>query len=204
MGVRTYANTPKEPGIDLGDTAVAITSANALRHAPKDLLAALRDLPCFVVGGTTAAQARKAGFANVREGPGTAEGLASDVIADAATHAVLLLCGRVRLSNVEQRLAEAGIAVRALETYDTLPVRYAPKALSALLGKEPIDAVLLYSGGAAASLLRRQWPQGDTFATTKFLCLSQRVADRLGSVDGRHILVAEEPTEDALFARLES
>ena len=199
-----YASTPLEPGIDLGDTAVAITSANALRHAPKDLLAALRDLPCFVVGGTTAAQARKAGFADVREGPGTAEGLASDLIADAATHAVLLLCGRVRLSNVEQRLAEAGIGVLALETYDTLPVRYAPEALSALLGKEPIDAVLLYSGGAAASLLRRQWPQGDTFATTKFLCLSQRVADRLGSVDGRHILVAEEPTEDALLARLES
>ncbi|MDQ2632708.1 MAG: uroporphyrinogen-III synthase, partial [Pseudomonadota bacterium] len=54
-------------------TAVAATSANAIRHAPAALLDRLSKLPCFAVGEATAAIARDAGFSNVVDGEGDAE-----------------------------------------------------------------------------------------------------------------------------------
>ncbi len=200
VGFGEMAKSPAFQGMT--EIAVAATSANALRHAPKELLAALSGLPCFAVGGETAAQAREAGFSDVREGPGTADALAELLIGEPRPRNVLLLCGRVRLSGFERRLAEAGITVQALETYDTLPIGYAPEALSAALGKEPIDAVLLYSAGAAENFLGLHWQADGMFARTKFLCLSARVADRLVPLDDSRILVAAEPTEDALLALL--
>ena len=100
---------------------LAVTSANGLRHAPRDLLEAFAQTPCFVVGRKTGAQARAAGFTNAIEGPGDALGLA-EAIAHGAPRPgrVVYLCGRVRLPAFEQVLARAGIACRTVETYDTV------------------------------------------------------------------------------------
>src|SRR5687767_7485784 len=48
--------------------AVAVTSANAIRHAPGELLERLLSVPCFAVGEATATTARAARFSNVTEG----------------------------------------------------------------------------------------------------------------------------------------
>src|SRR6185312_986935 len=60
-----------------GMTAVVITSANGVRHAPAELIAALAHLPCHAVGSKTAQAAIAAGFMSVHEGPGDAERLAA-------------------------------------------------------------------------------------------------------------------------------
>jgi uroporphyrinogen-III synthase len=183
-------------------SAVAITSVNAIRHAPTQLLETLRGLPCYAVGGETATEARAAGFSDVRKGPGSAEALADWIICDPEPHAAIVyLCGRVRLSTFEKRLAEAGLDVHATETYDTLTVVYPPDTLSRVLETEPIDAVLLYSAGAAEHFPALA-ASNAMIGNPRLLCLSSRVADRLAGIEPSRIRVSAEPTEDALLALL--
>jgi uroporphyrinogen-III synthase len=181
---------------------IAITSANAIRHAPAEILSTVRQLPCYAVGGETAAKARAGGFSDVREGPGSADGLAEQIIREAEPDAAIIyLCGRVRLSTFEKRLTEAGFAVVAVETYDTLPIAYPPAVLSPILDTEPIDVVLLYSAEAAehfGTLAASETWSGDAI----FLCLSPRVADRLARFDASRVKVAAMPTEKALLELL--
>ena len=56
--------------------AVAVTSANAIRHAPDVVIERLKHLPCYTVGEATAGTAAYAGFSTVIEGGGDAESLA--------------------------------------------------------------------------------------------------------------------------------
>ena len=84
--------------------AVAVTSANAVRHAPKELIAALAALPCHAVGKRTAEAARAAGFLSVSEGPGDAEALADALAGGFPARRSSISCGRVRFPAFEARL----------------------------------------------------------------------------------------------------
>ncbi len=182
--------------------AVAVTSANALRHAPAALLAACGDKPCFVVGGETAAATRKAGFADPQVGPGDAGGLAR-LVADrcGAGARVLYLCGKVRLPVFEAELARAGLAVVALETYDTRPLGVGAKDLAAATGGRPIDAALLHSAESARLLagIAADPDSGRVLGDTRFFCLSPRIAAALEGIDASRIAVAGDPSEQSLF-----
>lgn len=130
--------------------AVGVTSSNALRHADPAHLSAFLPLPCFAVGEETAKTARRAGFADVRTGPGDAAGLA-DVIARALPPGSRLayLCGRKRKDALESALDKAGIAVTALEIYD---VADRTPDRTELTRAAEAEAVLVYSAGAARRL----------------------------------------------------
>jgi uroporphyrinogen-III synthase len=184
--------------------ATAITSANALRHAPKELIAALAQLPCHAVGKRTAEAARAAGFLSVHEGPGDAEGLAAVMAAQFAGRPVLYLCGRVRFAGFERELASAGVSVFPVETYDTITIEYDGNAVAARLGTRPVDAVLLYSAKAAEVMLSLagQPELAHLFEGATFLCLSDRVAAALAPVDGERIRVSPQPNEQALLGLL--
>ncbi|MFC3326374.1 uroporphyrinogen-III synthase [Mesorhizobium cantuariense] len=186
--------------------AVAITSANAVRHAPEELIATLAALPCHAVGKRTAEAARKAGFLSVSEGSGDAEALADSIAAALSDKAIVYLCGRVRFQGFEQRLKTAGVGVHAVETYDTLQVGYSDETIVALLSSQPVDAVLLYSAKAAAAmqvLARRPALQG-LFERTRFFVLSTRIAAALDDTANERIRIAAQPDEEALLALLRS
>jgi uroporphyrinogen-III synthase len=185
-------------------SAVAITSANAVRHASKDLIARLARLPCHAVGKRTAKAACKAGFLSVSEGPGDAEALADGIAAALAGQTVVYLCGRVRFPLFEQKLAAAGIRVHAVETYDTPAIGYADEAILARLSAQPVDAVLLYSAKAAVALqgLTNRPALRKAFETTRFFALSERIAAAFGGDAGDAIHIAEQPEEEALLALL--
>lgn len=182
--------------------AVAITSANAVRHAPPELLQRLVNLPCFAVGEATAAAAQAAGFAQVTEAGGDAGTLAGTIAAVRPAGSLAYLCGSVRRPLFEQRLADAGVTFVAVETYCTAKrVRPASKVLAAA-AERPIDIVLLYSANAAEALTETIAKPGleGLFRATAYLCLSPRIADALaGKIKGR-ILAAAEPSETALLA----
>ena len=184
--------------------AVAVTSANAIRHAPRELVAALAPAPCFAVGEKTAETARAAGFLLVTEGQGDAEALARTIIAAGSDKQLVYLCGRVRRPAFEEMLAAAGIAVSAIEVYDAVGIEYAPGAANSALGGLPVDAALLYSAEAAKALaeLTGRPELADLFENTAFLCLSARIAETLQRNGRGKILVAKEPTEDALLSLL--
>lgn len=186
--------------------AVAVTSANAMRHAPRDIVAALAALPCHAVGKRTAEASRKAGFLSVSEGQGHAEALADGLAGEFPGKTIVYLCGRVRFPAFEQRLREAGVQVHAVETYDTLAITYPDEAVLARLSGQPADAALLYSAKAAAALrvlTRRPALQG-LFEKTRLFALSARIAAAFGDTDGDRIHIAARPDEDALLALLRS
>ncbi len=187
-----------------GAGAVAVTSANAVRHAPAALIERLAARPCFAVGDKTAETARAAGFTCVTEGRGDAEALARTIIAASLAEPVVYLCGHVRRPVFEETLAAAGIAVRTIEVYDAVRIEDAPDAAISVLGGLPVDAALLYSATGAEALtefMRRPELAG-LFENTAFLCLSKRVADVFERAGRCKIRIAEEPTEDALLSLL--
>lgn len=180
--------------------AVAVTSANALRFAAQPLLAAIKPKPCFVVGAETASAARKAGLADPQVGPGDAEGLAQLVAARCGPGArVLYLCGKVRLPAFEAALAGAGLAVIAVETYDTLPSGVAAGDIAAASGGRPIDAALLHSAESARRLAALAPDVGDVLGSTRFFVLSPRIAAALEGIDPSRIATAGNPNEQALL-----
>jgi uroporphyrinogen-III synthase len=188
----------------VGAVAVAITSANAVRHAPKETIAALAALPCHAVGKRTAEAARKAGFLSVSEGPGNAEALADRLADDFPGKAIVYLCGRVRFPAFEQRLEAAGVQVRAVETYDTLAMSYSDEAVLARLSGRPVDAVLLYSAKAAAAVqgLTKRPALQELFEKALFFALSARITAALDDTANEKIRIAAQPDEDALLALL--
>lgn len=185
--------------------AVVVTSANALRHADPTLLAPFLDMPCFAVGEETASAAARAGFSSVVAGPGDAVGLAR-IVTDSLSSGVqlLYLCGRMRLSNVEDLLREKGMHVVVVETYDAPEIAYPAGELMVRLGSEPLDAALLYSSRAATAIGRLvSLPEIEPlFAETLFLCISERVAAAFRGVPQARVFVARTPEEAGLLALL--
>ncbi|MER9417808.1 uroporphyrinogen-III synthase [Mesorhizobium sp. M0306] len=186
--------------------AVAVTSANALLHAPKEVIAALAGLPCHAVGRKTAEAARAAGFMSVSEGPGNAEALADALAGGFAGQTIVYLCGRVRFPGFEERLQAAGVQVRAVETYDTVALDYSDEAVLARLSARPVEAVLLYSAKAAMAMqaLTSRPALRSVFEKTRFFALSGRIAAVLGKVAGERIRIAPKPSEDAVLGLLQA
>ncbi len=196
---------PADVGLSPDDgVAIALTSTNAVRHAPKEMVEALAALPCYAVGTRTAEAARKMGFRSVIEGLGDAETLAQAIAAAFPGKAIVYLCGRVRFPVFEQRLEAAGVRIHAVETYDTLAVPYSEEAVLARLTSQPVDVVLLYSAKAAAAmqvLISRPALQG-FFEKTRFLALSTRIAAAFDGSAGKAAGIAAQPDENALLTLL--
>lgn len=185
--------------------AVAATSANALRHTPADLLAALRGLPAFAVGGRTAAAFAEAGFGEARQAHGDAATLASLILAASRPpRRLAYLCGRVRRPDFEDALGAGGIPLLAIETYDTRPVAYSDAALGERLEGRPVDAALVYSarGAEALGAIAARAAVAALFERTAFLCLSAKIAAALPPALRSRARIAAEPMEEALLALL--
>lgn len=197
---------PLHPAISTGSVdAVAVTSPNAIRHAPQSIFDALRGKPVFAVGRRTGDAARAAGLNVVDDEAGDAERLAArmDAAFTVPSH-VTVLCGRVRRDVLETRLLEAGHRPRLIEIYDTLPLTPTDDEVQARLGDRPVDHVLVYSANGAArlsSLLERPVLQ-HRFHGACFYCLSSRIAEALRVEAGLEVAVADFPSEDSLLALL--
>ncbi|MCX7303446.1 MAG: uroporphyrinogen-III synthase [Hyphomicrobiales bacterium] len=190
-----------------GIAAVAVTSANAIRHAPTELLAALAGLACHTVGEATAATARASGFTDIRDGGGDAHGLADSVIRSRPGGTIVYLCGKMRLPHFEMTLAAAGLATAAIATYDTVGIDRAAAEIVDAVGGQGLDFALVYSANAAKSLagVVDESAVKPLFEKTTLICISPRAAAVLGHRPGKpagEILVAQEPTEESLLSLL--
>lgn len=185
-------------------TALLVTSANAVRHAPAEVLRQLDDLPCHVVGPKTAAAAREAGLTVVETGSGDARQLAELIAPSLAGRTAVYLCGRVRSADFEALLAEQDVTIMPVETYDTLPVEHTGKVAATHLAGQSVNAVLLYSAKAAQaySALAQRPELARYFERTRVLALSARVARAISAVSPGRLAVATRPDEDALLALL--
>lgn len=182
--------------------AVAATSANAIRLAPREIVAALRHLDCFCVGAKTADAARRNGFESIIEGSGDARRLATVIIESEIQGPLVYLCGRVRRPDLEDAFGAAGIANVPVEVYDTQAISRADREVLSILDGSPIDMALVYSvtAGKALDKLSRAQNFRHLFEKTAFFCLSERVATTLQSDEPRLIRTSLEPTEDAMLS----
>jgi uroporphyrinogen-III synthase len=184
--------------------AVALTSANAIRHAPEWLRASILTVPVHAVGATTAQSAREAGFADIVVGPGDAAGLAAAMgEALAPGSAVLYLCGRVRKPEFEEGLRNCGIRVIPVETYDTVPTDLADGDMRTL-DAGALFAVLVHSAEAAKALtkLATRPAVAHLFESARLVAISRRAAVPAQAVFAGRIVVAREPTEAAMLEAL--
>jgi uroporphyrinogen-III synthase len=183
--------------------AVAVSSANAVRHAPSRLVANLVAKPLFAVSDETALTASAAGFADVRSSAGSVSDLARDVAATVHSGGrIAYLCGRVRLDALEAGLAGSGVGVVPIETYDTRE-RLPSRSELAALDSAPIAAVLVYSARAADALAGLVGPRSGTiFRQTAFIAISDRVAERLAAVVPGRVCAAGMPNEESMFELL--
>jgi uroporphyrinogen-III synthase len=104
---------PIEAGLYEG---VLLTSANGARHAPAELIG----LPCFTVGESTAAAARRRGFADVHaaESDGAA---AAAMMAAAGVRRAIHPCGRHHVA-----VMAAGVEIERLVVYSAEPLEQGP------------------------------------------------------------------------------
>lgn len=181
--------------------ALAVTSANAFRHVPKEQLQPLKILPLFAVGEGTARAAQEAGFRTVIEGGGDAVRLAAkmtEVLSKGAE--VLYLAGRVRQPLFEHKVSKTGLNMTVHDVYDIETIDYSVNEIKAALDNGPFVAVLLYSAVAAKLFVElMQKADAEFDLKTRFLCISERVADCLPEEWRVQKLVADHPDESGVF-----
>lgn len=182
--------------------ALLLTSANAV---PALSSLSVGNRPVLTVGARTAAAAREAGLASVREAGGDAGALAA-LVREALPPGARLLhaAARDRKDEPEASLRAAGFEVLVWETYRARAVEEPPDALVEGLRARRIDAALHFSRRSAGILVGLVGRAGllAPFRAVQHLCLSADVAAALGDV-GAAVAVAEAPREDALFDALD-
>lgn len=190
--------------------AIAVTSAEAIRAlaALGQSLAFHFGRPLFAVGKATAKEAKKLGFTHVFTSEGSGIELA-ELIARNRTgtqQPLLYLAGSPRAAGFETRLTELNIPLRTVECYHMQNIAPDDATLRKLFIDSRADAVLLYSRQTALRFFSlpflRQHP--DTLAQTRFLCLSEAIADVIPTLLRANGDIADMPDEDSLLALLKT
>ena len=183
---RAWAPPPRPP------QAIAFTSATGIRLAGAGQHLGL---PVFAVGAATAAAARAAGHADVRDGGGTAQSL-FDRVAAAGFTDVLHLAGAERTPVV----VPPGLTIDVRTVYAAVPADL-PQAVLAALAAGAIDLVPLYSARTAVRFAAQVDAAGIDRAGLDLAAISPAAAAAAGP-GWRSLAVAMVPTEDGLFAEI--
>jgi uroporphyrinogen-III synthase len=185
-------------------SALAVTSAEAMRvlSAPGFELDVGKTV--FAVGDATAAAASSAGFREVHAGAGDGKDLAEMIASfpDARHQEILYLAGKPRAATFEDRLGALGISVRIAEIYEMITIDHSPADLERTLSGPPAEAVLLYSQENAARFFDLLTSQTALLSRMRVLCISARAAAAVPEAFSGRIEIAQSPTEDALLALL--
>ncbi len=167
--------------------AVAMTSANAARHAGPALYR-FTHLPLYAVGAATAAAARAAGFDRIVAGAGDAAALTALIAAEGAGP-VLHLAGE----DHRPLAAEGPVAV----VYRAAPVAMLPPEAIGAAGGGAV--ALLHSPRAAGMFRTLAEGVGLAVADLRIAAISPAAAATAGP-GWKAAAIADRPTDDALLA----
>ena len=165
---------------------VMLTSANAARQGGGAMTSFLH-LPCFAVGGATAAAAAQAGFADIRSGPSDGAALLRMMAAQGARSA-LHPCGLDHLAPAAGELSVRSIPVYAADAAERLPDE--PQAALAA------GAVALIHSPRAGALFGRL--VGGQREQIRLAAISEAAAQAAGA-GWAESAIAAEPRDEALL-----
>lgn len=173
--------------------ALLAGSANVFRHGGHGL-AAVKRLPVYAVGETTAAAARAAGFTVAGTGSGGLQGVLDTLVQTALAPGSRLL----RLAGTERvpLVLPSGISMEERVVYASEPQPFTPE-LAARLQRPAIIAV--HSAEAAQHLTAQCVTHGIRRAPLRIAALGQRIAAAAGDGWGE-VAVAARPDDNALLA----
>ncbi|MEL6299185.1 MAG: uroporphyrinogen-III synthase [Pseudomonadota bacterium] len=184
---------------------VIFTSRNGVRGlAARGLAAQFAATPCLTVGAGTADEARAAGFADVRSGPGEAHDLLAlvDAIAGEARFAILYARGADVAVDLESPLQDRGHYVESRVVYKMIETGAPDAALSDQIAGRGLGAVALFSPRASERYVAQITARGLTAGAAVYVhdCLSERVAAPLRQLGGLDIAVAAAPNLEEMLA----
>lgn len=191
-----------------GVTSLIATSRNALRAlVGSDVLALARNLTVFAVGGATAEEARRMGFARVVKGPGTGSELVPLIasLVDPAEEILLHLAGDRLACDIAGELYELGLRVETRVVYRMVQAQSLPAKVLSAIAAGDIDAVTLMSPQAAVVWTRlvEKHAVENSVRNIIHLCLSEAVARRLAPLEGIAIEATVRPTLEEMLALID-
>lgn len=202
------------PALVLAPRALSLPSAQALlltsRAAARALPPPMAALPVLAVGEATAAEARAAGWPQVRAAGGTAVELArlATELLDPARGPLLLAVGEGYGLDLAADLRGRGFRVLRRIAYAAKPAAALPDEAIVALAQGKVRTILFHSPRSAscAITLLRAAGLAATAAQTEALAISPRVAAAaaaaIAPLAWRGVRVAARPDEDALLALL--
>jgi uroporphyrinogen-III synthase len=174
-----------------GAAALAFTSQNAVNQFAA--LCRRRDLPVFAVGKSTAAVARRVGFAEVASADGAVEDLAALILAARPAGRVVVPAVREPAGDLLGPLAAAGIEAELQPIYETYEAAWSLPGF--------LDGVMLASPTAGKVLAARLQPA--QAGALRLYALSPACAAPLKDLPFEEVRIAERPNETALLALLQ-
>ncbi len=194
--------TGEQPKAAAYDGVIA-TSERAFAGLSDASIAGVAGAPVFVVGARTAAAAVKAGLPMPTVASSDAQALAAAIAERFSPPMRLLyLAGRDRKDALERALSAMGCQIETIATYEASAVRRWSEADIEALSHS--RAALHYSNRSAALALGLAHASGlmPMFRSALHVCLSQDAARPLREAGLCHMLVANQPQEDALIDAL--
>jgi len=187
-----------------GVQALLFTSTNGV--ASFAAASGRRDLRVLAVGDGTAAEARRAGFAEVESARGDVTALARLVAArlEPGAGALLHASGHAVAGDLAGRLARSGFTVRSVPLYHGVAADALSASTETALRAGEIDAALFFSPRTAAAFVRLARAAGIERSCSKMagIALSAAVASELEGLGWRRVRVAAAPTEAAMLRAL--
>lgn len=171
-----------------GFDAVMLTSANAARHAGPGL-AALRHLPCYAVGASTARAASGVGFADIRAGDYDGAALMA-IMADDDVRRALHLCGE------ETADLPALVPLAKRVVYESRAATSLPELARSAMADAPI--ALLHSPRAAALFGKLVDDAELSRGPVTLIAISPNAAAAAGP-GWRAVHVADRPSDSAML-----
>ena len=200
---------PLSHGLDADVAGVIATSANALRAVEPQLAgSSLLKLPLFAVGGHTAAEARRVGFAQVISAEGDAgklRNLLRKSLKAKKAKRLLYLAGADLSRDLAGELGADGFEVTTATTYRMAAVPALSRETREAFAANEVEAVLHYSQASARVFLEAARAEGVEISALAVpqCCISANVAAILREAGALRVLAAASPDENALFGALE-
>lgn len=141
----------------------------------------------YCLQGATRKAVLEMGDVEILATAANADELANKIIANKSIRALSFCCGKMRLDTLPEKLKNAGIALQEIQLYETLLLENTFEL--------PFQAIFFFSPSAVNSFLKcNSLP-----VNIPCFCIGSTTAAALRSLSNNPVLVAEEPSQEAVI-----